>query len=80
MKKALLETSMPVNENDMRMKVARARTGHFNDCFLASTKDVGTYTNYTTEYPWQAADTLYTSQGGETCGIPERKGCGAILG
>ena len=49
-----------------------ARTGHHNDCFLASDTDYGTYTapyspSETEEYDYLNQDTKYTSMGGETC-------------
>jgi len=45
-----------------------ARTGHHNDCFLASDTDFGTYTNPNgDEYPYLSQDTMYTAMGGETC-------------
>jgi hypothetical protein len=50
-----------------------ARTGHHNDCFLASDDDYGTYTapfsltTNTAEYDYLSQDTKYTSMGGETC-------------
>ena len=44
-----------------------ARTGHHNDCFLASETDYGTYISPPIEYPYLEAETLYLSMGGETC-------------
>ncbi|XP_076465839.1 uncharacterized protein LOC143297393 [Babylonia areolata] len=46
-----------------------ARTGHHNDCFVSSDKDVGTYRNKTAEYPYLQQDTRYTIMGGETCRV-----------
>lgn len=49
-----------------------ARTGHHNDCFLASDTDYRTYTapyshTHTEEYDYLEQETKYTSMGGETC-------------
>ena len=44
-----------------------ARIGHFNDCFLASSTDYGTYSNSTVEYPYLAQETKFLPMGGETC-------------
>jgi len=44
-----------------------ARVGHFNDCFLASSSDYGTYVNTTVEYPYLAQETKFLPMGGETC-------------
>jgi hypothetical protein len=59
---------------------AKARLGHHNDCFLASSSDYGTYTDISTEYPYLAADTTYTPMGGETCNYaPPRSDCPTAL-
>ena len=48
--------------------VAVARAGHYNDCFLASPSDVGTYPDpIATWKAFVASDTRYTPMGGETC-------------
>lgn len=49
-----------------------SRTGHHNDCFLASDTDFGTYLapyspSNTEEYDYLSQETKYTSMGGETC-------------
>jgi hypothetical protein len=44
-----------------------ARIGHFNDCFLASSSDYGTYNNSSVEYPYLAQETKFLPMGGETC-------------
>ena len=41
--------------------------GHHNDCFLSSANDVGTYLNYSEEYPYLQEDTKYSIVGGEVC-------------
>ncbi len=53
-----------------------ARAGHFNDCFLASSDDSGTYaTPVATWKTFVAADTRFTPMGGETCASPGRADC-----
>jgi predicted nucleic acid-binding Zn ribbon protein len=47
-----------------------ARIGHFDDCFLASPEDEGTYREASSEGPdhvYLAAESRYTVRGGETC-------------
>lgn len=50
-----------------------ARTGHFNDCFLASNTDYGTYSDSRrTIDGWKsfiAQETRFTPMGGETCAV-----------
>ena len=43
-----------------------SRIGGFNDCFMASPDDYGTYANSNSRKFW-ASDTRYTFMGGETC-------------
>ena len=61
--------STPLSASEAFNGSARARQGHHNDCFLASSSDIGTYTNTATEYPYLQADTTYTAMGGETCRV-----------
>lgn len=58
----------PLAEHEAYTPTAKARLAAFNDCFLASATDVGTYSNSEVERPFWAADTKYTFMGGETCG------------
>ncbi|XP_064101838.1 uncharacterized protein LOC135212399 [Macrobrachium nipponense] len=46
-----------------------ARIGHHNDCFLASDTDFGTYIDKAEEYPYLMNETMYVSQGGESCNL-----------
>jgi hypothetical protein len=50
---------------------AISRTGHHNDCFLASPDDFGTYLSDPIELDkeYLAAETRYLPQGGETCNV-----------
>lgn len=45
----------------------RARTGHHNDCFLASDTDFGTYNDVDEDRAFLAAETRYLPMGGESC-------------
>lgn len=58
----------PITESEAFMPTAKARLCAFNDCFLASSSDVGTYSNPAVERPFWEEDTKYTFMGGETCG------------
>ncbi|MBR1706035.1 MAG: DUF4832 domain-containing protein [Bacteroidales bacterium] len=46
-----------------------ARVAAFNDCFVSSSDDVGTYKSSADREMW-AAETNYVSMGGETCDAP----------
>lgn len=57
-----------------------ARIGHYNDCFLASSDDYGTYVNTTIEYPYLAQETKFVPMGGETCALNSpRSDCASAL-
>jgi hypothetical protein len=43
--------------------------GHYNDCFLASADDYGTYGNTSVEFPYLAQETKFLPMGGETCAL-----------
>lgn len=47
-----------------------SRIGGFNDCFMSSADDWGTYASSTSRAFW-AGDTRYTFMGGETCAVQE---------
>lgn len=58
----------------------RARTGHHNDCFLASSTDFGTYADVTQDKAFLAEETKYLPMGGETCNPnPPRSQCPTAL-
>lgn len=57
----------PLTEYEAYSNTPKARLAAFNDCFLASSSDVGTY-SATGEREFWAADSKYTFMGGETCG------------
>ncbi len=59
---------------------ARARIGHHNDCFLASSSDMGTYAApITTWKSYTAADTTFVPMGGETCAVSTQSACAPAL-
>jgi hypothetical protein len=55
----------------------RARTGHHNDCFLASESDFGTYAGPVDKWKsYVAAEGQFVPIGGETCALnPPRSSC-----
>ncbi len=58
----------------------RARTGHHNDCFLASDTDFGTYSDVAEDKAFLAGETKYLPMGGETCATnPPRSQCDTAL-
>jgi hypothetical protein len=71
----------PVTAAEAFGESARARVGHHNDCFLASNSDYGTYTAPVAAWKeYVAADTRFTSMGGETCAVYEpRTNCAAAV-
>ncbi|XP_066989300.1 uncharacterized protein [Macrobrachium rosenbergii] len=66
-KRKILERLSPVTSAEAYTDAKVARIGHHNDCFLASDTDFGTYTDKVEEYPYLMSETVYVSQGGETC-------------
>lgn len=52
----------------------KSRVGHHNDCFVASSDDLGTYGNITADKAYLAAENLYVPQGGETCATSSLSG------
>ncbi len=72
-KQEVFSTSNPVDISIAFSDEKRARVGHHNDCFLASTDDYGTYSNIEAEKEYIHDEALYVPTGGETCppsGIP----------
>jgi hypothetical protein len=72
----------PTTEDESFTETARARIGHHNDCFLASTSDLGTYANPVQDWmEYVAEDTWNAPMGGETCGVyPPRTNCDTSVG
>lgn len=59
----------PISDSQGYNGTTNARIGHFNDCFLVSDTDDGTYTNTSIEYPYLIQETKFLPMGGETCGV-----------
>lgn len=59
----------PLTSAEAFTSSAKARIGQHNDCFLASSTDFGTYTNFALELPWLAEETKFLPMGGETCQV-----------
>ena len=57
----------PLTEAEAYQNTPKARLCGHNDCFVASSNDVGTYFSPDEKTFW-AEDTKYTFMGGETCG------------
>jgi len=51
-----------------------SRLGAHNDCFLASSNDVGTFSNISERKFWEN-ESRYTVMGGETCGLSSYSSC-----
>ncbi len=67
-KMQIFETSAGLTEEEAFSGTDKARTGHHNDCFLASRDDVGTYRiGPTWEKNYLNKETRYVPMGGETC-------------
>ena len=56
----------------------KARVSGFNDCFGASSNDLGTFDNDASREYWKR-DTRYTLMGGETCGVSSYCECAVTL-
>jgi hypothetical protein len=71
----------PTSSADIAAGAAKARVGFYNDCFLASNSDFGTY-HAPDDRTYLANDTRYVPMGGETCGKnanPPRSNCPTAL-
>lgn len=78
-KKAIYERTTPLTPEEAHTGTDYARTGHHNDCFLASSNDYGTYTS-PTDKPYLQSDSRFTTMGGETCNPnPPRSECQTAL-
>ena len=70
-----------LTREDAFQRTPSARTGHHNDCFLASENDWGTYRLLSPAGPdYLEADTAWVPMGGETCHYnPPRSDCESAL-
>jgi Domain of unknown function (DUF4832)/Domain of unknown function (DUF4874) len=68
----------PLSSTEAFTGTARARLGHHNDCFLASSTDYGTYASpVDTWKAYTSADTSFVPMGGETCAVSAYTTCTA---
>jgi hypothetical protein len=78
--KANIYGTTAVTSSEAFANTARARIGHHNDCFLASSSDMGTYASpVATWESYTAADTTFVPMGGETCAVSTRSTCAPAL-
>ena len=62
-----------------------ARVGHFNDCFLSGSDDVGTYKDISNGWPrareltFIGGESMFTPYGGETCATDAKGACANAL-
>lgn len=68
-KMRIYDTEEPINTQEGHSGTNRARLGHHNDCFVASSSDFGTYRDQDLEKPYLEAETTYLPMGGETCAV-----------
>jgi hypothetical protein len=73
MKQQMYSLTTPLPPAQAFTESSIARLGHHNDCFLASSTDMGTYSNTATEYPYLEQETRFLPMGGETCAVYESK-------
>lgn len=78
-KQEIFNTNLPIPYDSAFHETYYTRTGHHNDCFLASWDDYGTYTDTTLEKDYLHNDCLFVPMGGETCNPSEFSGCGNAL-
>lgn len=78
--KRSMYSTTALNETAAFNNSAMSRLGHFNDCFLASPDDFGTFENTTVEYPYLIQETKFLPMGGETCALNSpRSDCASAL-
>jgi len=72
----------PISGTEAFTTTSIARVGHFNDCFVSGTDDVGTYQYepMATLKDYLALDTQYVPIGGETCATDARNECPIATG
>ncbi len=75
--KRMFYGTLPISDTQSFTDTSVARVGHFNDCFLSGTDDVGTYQYepMATLKDYLALDTQYVPIGGETCATDARNEC-----
>ncbi|WP_162256899.1 DUF4832 domain-containing protein [Noviherbaspirillum sp. Root189] len=79
-KRSYLSTSLPLTIAESYTGSPKARLGYHNDCFLASSSDLGTYDDINIDYPYLGAESLHVPVGGETCAyVQPRADCPTAL-
>ena len=84
-KRAIFNRQTPLTPAEGFNGSALARTGHLNDCFLASEDDFGTYVpndpaSIAEQKAYIAAETRYLPMSGETCAVNSpRSDCASAL-
>jgi hypothetical protein len=80
--KRMFYDTAPISGAQAFTATSIARVGHFNDCFVSGTDDVGTYQYepMTTLKDYLALDTQYVPIGGETCAAHARNECPIATG
>ena len=73
-KKAIYGITEPLSPAEAYSDSFVARTGHHNDCFLASADDYGTYLD-DSDRQFLALDTRFVPMGGETCNPSQYSAC-----
>ena len=69
LKQKLYSSKIAITSSEAYTGSTKARIGHHNDCFLASSDDYGTYEDISIEYPYLEQETKYLAMGGETCAV-----------
>ena len=72
LKKMITQDTSALTSGEAFTDTDKARIGHHNDCFLASSTDFGTYTNPAADKAWIGQETQYLPMGGETCAVSSR--------
>lgn len=65
----ITEDPAPLSAEEAFSTSPKARLGHHNDCFVASSSDYGTYINPSVEKPFLEQETKFLPMGGETCAL-----------
>lgn len=66
-KQEIFGTTLPLGKEIAYSDDYRARVGHYNDCFMASADDYGTYSNIEADKDFISKEALFVPTGGETC-------------
>jgi hypothetical protein len=66
-KQEIFDTTLPIGPEIAYSDDYRARVGHYNDCFMASADDYGTYSNIEADKDFISKEALFVPTGGETC-------------